>query len=253
MHKNNLIVTDILAASLKFDFDYKKIKSEMLSLRSFWKYTPPYKANLNAPFSYNIFMSETEEYYNKIDYIADHTTSNSEMIKREIQGQYIFYLREHKDNLKNDTRFSYVKNLDTSGWNWIEEYKTKIPYTINCIESIGYEDIGCIRVFVTENTFFPTHRDTLSGTPDCLEISQDYERCLGVSLIPDTGNVPMLIQSPRENKVCEVYGNAMLFNDSAFHGVKFTPGIRITIRIFGKIDFQKFQKNIDFEQPYFLK
>jgi len=249
----NLKITDVLAAELNFDFDYEKIKTEMMSLRPFWKYTPPYKANLDAPFSYDIFMSDTKEYYDKIDYIVDHTVSNSGIVKRSLQGQYIFYLRKHKDNLLNDTRFSYVKNLDTSGWDWIENYKSKIPYTIQCIENIGYEHIGCIRVFVTENTFFPTHRDTLHGTPDNPKISHDYERCLGLSLIPDTGDVPMSIYSEKENKVCKVYGNAMLFNDSAYHGVEFTPGIRITIRIFGKIDFQKFQKNINFNQTYMLQ
>lgn len=253
MNDQDLIITDILAAGLNFNFDYEKIKAEMLSLRPFWKYTPPYKANLEAPFSYNIFMSESKEYYDKIDYIEDYTRPDSAMIKRELQGQYIFYLRHHKDNVNRDTRFSYVKNLNTEGWDWIDEYRSIIPYTINCIESIGYDHIGCIRVFVTENTFFPSHRDTLSGNPTNPEPSRDFERCLGVSLIPDTGDVPMAIQSPNNGNVYKVYGNAMLFNDSAFHGVKFTPGIRITIRIFGKIDFQKFQKYLDFNQLYLLK
>jgi hypothetical protein len=253
MHNENVTVTDILAAGLKFNFDYEKIKSEILTLRPSWIYTPPYKANLDATLSGKIFRSESEEYYNKIDYTVDHTKPKSEVIKRELRGQYVFYLRKHRDNLLNDTRFSYVKNLETEGWDWITDHASKIPYTIECIERIGYEHIGCIRVFVTENTFFPTHRDTLAGDAIHPEVSHDYERCLGISLIPDTGGVPMLIHSQKENKVCEVHGNAMLFNDSAFHGVRFTPGIRITIRIFGNIDFQKLQKNIDFAQLHFLK
>lgn len=252
MITDNLIVTDILAAGLNFDFDYEKIRSEMESLRPFWIYTPPYKASLDGSLSGKIFMAETKELYDKIDYRSDHTARSSEIVVRELRGQYVFYLRKHKDNLTNDQRFSYIKTLDTDGWDWIPECQPFIPYTINCIESIGYEKIGCIRVFVTENTFFPTHRDTNAGSssPD---ISHDYERCLGLSLIPDTGNVPMMIQSQTDNQVHEIYGNAMLFNDSAFHGVKFTPGIRITIRIFGKIDFQRFEKHIDLSQVYYWK
>lgn len=252
MLENNLTVTDILAAGLRFDFDYEKIKEEMLSLRPHWIYTPPYKVNLDVPLAGKVFMSESTEYYNKIDYKVDYYKENSETVTRELRGQHIFYLRRHKDNLTNTTKFAKIKDLDTDGWDWIPEYKSFIPYTIQCIEQIGYEKIGCIRVFVTENTFFPTHRDSNAGK-EFHEISEDYERCLGLSLIPDTGNVPMLIYSKKDEQVCKVFGNAMLFNDSAFHGVQFTPGMRITIRIFGKIDFQRFEKHIDLSQVYYWK
>ena len=32
----------------------------------------------------------------------------------------------------------------------------------------------------------------------------------------------------------------MLFNDSAWHGVSMVEGIRITIRVFGQIDYNNF-------------
>lgn len=250
---NKKVITDILAAKMDFNFDYEKIKNEILSLRKYWVYTPPYKANLDAPNLGKIFRSDSKEYYDKIDYTLDHTKPRSGVIRRDLRGQYIFYLRNHKNNVTNDTRFSYVKTLSTEGWQWIKEFETNLSYTINCIESIGYEHIGCIRVFITENTFFPTHRDTISGDKENPQISHDYERCLGLSLIPDTGGVPMSIQSFKDNEIYNVHGNAMLFNDSAFHGVKYTPGIRITIRIFGKIDFQKFEKHIDSSQAFYIK
>jgi hypothetical protein len=37
----------------------------------------------------------------------------------------------------------------------------------------------------------------------------------------------------------------MIFRDSQPHGVPYTPGIRITIRIFGEIDFDALEKYID--------
>ena len=50
----------------------------------------------------------------------------------------------------------------------------------------------------------------------------------------------MKIHSFATGKIHEVSGNAMLFNDSAWHGVGIVNDTRITIRVFGKIDYQKF-------------
>jgi hypothetical protein len=68
---------------------------------------------------------------------------------------------------------------------------------------------------------------------------------LGLSLIPLTGQVPLRIWSSTENAVKEVEGNAMLFRDSQPHGVPFTKDVRITIRIFGNIDFNDLSNYID--------
>jgi hypothetical protein len=97
-------------------------------------------------------------------------------------------------------------------------------------------------VFITENTFFATHRDYGWGKN---KLSEDYDRCFGLSIIPDTGNVPMKIQSFKNKEVYDISGNAMLFNDSAWHGVPYVSGTRITIRIFGEIDYQYFMSYID--------
>lgn len=230
-------VTDLLAAELDLDFDYEKIKAEMLALRPIWIYTPPYKENLDYAKMGVIFQSGTNDQYEQIDFMEDDTIQT-----RSLRGQYVFYLRNHKDNPSNNTKFSYTKNLAVDGWDWIKEYAEYMPYTIQCIESLPYTNIGLIRVFVTENTFFPTHRD--SNVRQALVQSTDYAQCLGISIIPDTGNVPLSIWSFKNKEVCKVNGNAMLFNDSAPHGVEFTPGIRITIRVFGDIDFQKLEPYI---------
>lgn len=243
-------VNEVLAAGLNLDFDYEKIKKEMLDLRPYWTYTPPYKDHIDSGLSGLVFMSESKENYEKIDYIISQGDKlPPKYIKKELQGQWIYYLREHVDNQTGTHKFAVTKNLSTEGWRWIDQYKDIVPYTIQCIESLPYKHIGCIRVFVTENTFFPTHRDFGMGGPP--ELSKDYAKTLGLSLIPDTGDVPMSIYSYKQKQVYEVFGNAMLFNDSAFHGVKYTPGLRITIRVFGEIDFSNFQPFIDQTQVYF--
>lgn len=226
-------VTDITAAQLNLDFDYDRMAKEMMSLRSCWIHTPPKDSFINAALEGKIFKADSEELYKKID-----VNVNGKIEEKELRGQYVFYLREHVNNKENVTNFEYTKSLSEDGWDWISSIKEQIPYTISCIETLPYEYLGLVRVFVTYNTFFPTHRDSMMGKE--LKLSTDYDRCLGVSLIPQTGNVPMSIYSFKEDKTYDVYGNSMIFNDSAPHGVRFTSDCRITIRIFGKVDFQRF-------------
>ena len=92
-------VTDILAAELKFDFDYERIKQEIISLRDDWLYTPPYKENLDIANMGIVFLSDSKDLYNKIDYMDD----NNQIIERDLKGQYVFYLSRHKDNKTTTT------------------------------------------------------------------------------------------------------------------------------------------------------
>lgn len=239
-----MIVTDLLAAELILPFDYEKIKSEMLKLKKFWRHTPPYKLNIDQALAGLIFKVESDELYKKIDYIDN----NDKIVHVGMPGQHIFYLRESNANPTAEP-FKLTKMLPTESWDWIPAYKDIIPYTIECIESLPYRSIGCIRVFVTENTFFPTHRDFGVGGPAVL--SSDYPKILGLSIVPDTGDVPMSIYSYKNKEVYKVSGNAMIFNDSAFHGVSYTSGMRITIRVFGDIDFQDFLPYINTKQVFY--
>lgn len=231
----------LLAAKLDLDIDYARIKEELLSVRDQWIASPPWKGNIDAALRGDIFMSESEDYYRRAD-LQEESDSRRVLQSQELPGQHIFYLREHVDNIANNQQFSITKRLSTEGWHWRDDIKAKIPYTIECIEKFPYNHLGCIRVFVTENTFFATHRDYGWGRE---ELSTDYDKCFGLSLIPDDGGVPMKIQSFKDKQVHEIPGNAMLFNDSAWHGVGFVPGIRISIRIFGSIDFNTFVPYID--------
>jgi hypothetical protein len=229
----------IMAVSLNLPIDYEKIKKELLSTREMWKFSPPWESNIRKALSGQIFMSESLNNYHRADYQNDVT---KQVVKKELPGQYIFYLRENLDNVNNIKRFDYTKTLPTDKWVWIDHFKTSLPYTIECIENLPYKHIGCIRVFITENTFFATHRDYGWGRNN---LSKDYDRCFGLSIIPDTGGVPMKIQSFKNNNVYDIYGNAMLFNDSAWHGVPYVSGLRITIRIFGEINYQSFMPYMD--------
>lgn len=226
-------VNNILAASLNLDFDYNQIKEEILATKQFWNHSPPYDFNIQAAKQGRIFASESLECYDQVDC----QTSQHRHNNKNLRGQHIFYMRYHADNKKNVNRFDVTKKLNVEDWQWRKEIIEKTPYLKSCLESLPYEHIGCIRVFITENTFFATHRDY--GW-DEEKLSKDYDACFGLSIIPDTGGVPMKIYSFETNKVHNVSGNAMLFNDSAWHGVGMVEGIRITIRVFGKIDYQKF-------------
>lgn len=229
----------ILAAPLNLPFDYDLIKKEILSTRSIWKFSPPWLSNMKRAMSGQIFMSESLDNYMRADYQND---VNRQVVKKELPGQYIFYLRRNIANANNVTRFDLTKDMPVDKWLWIEDLRKKLPYTIECIESLPYEHLGCVRVFVTENTFFATHRDYGWGQE---KLSDNYDRCLGLSIIPETGSVPMKIQSFKNKKVYDIEGNAMLFNDSAWHGVPLVSDLRITIRIFGVVDFQKFVPYLD--------
>ena len=226
-------IKNILAASLDLDFDYNKIKEEILTTKQFWNHSPPYDFNVQAAKQGQIFASESLDLYDRVDY----QTKQHRYISKDLRGQYIFYMRYHEDNKKNVNRFDITKKLDVQKWRWREEIIEKTPYIKSCIESLPYEHIGCIRVFITENTFFATHRDYGWGED---RLSKDYDSCFGLSIIPNTGGVPMKIHSFATGKIHEVSGNAMLFNDSAWHGVGIVNDTRITIRVFGKIDYQKF-------------
>lgn len=219
---------DFIATALDYRFDYPRMAAEILSCRPFFNYTPPYERQVQGGLSGEIpFMSESEARYRAID-----TMSDGGIRSNALRGVNIFYLRNSRDNdVTVDARFSVTKTLAHGSWYWRPELEGLLPYTIRCVESLPYRELGLIRAFVCQDTFMPTHRDTL---PDS---GCDRSKSLGVSLIPDTGGVGMLIWDGRA--VREVHGNCILFDDSRWHGVPLTRGTRITLRIFGDLDFTR--------------
>jgi hypothetical protein len=217
----------IVGAALSCEFDYPRMASEILSCREHFVYTPPYQRQVDGALAGDIpFMSESEERYRAID-----TLAGGAIRSKRLRGVSIFYLRNSRDNdVMRDSRFSVTKALRHESWYWRPELDSRIAYTIRCIESLPYRTLGLIRVFVCENTFMPTHRDTEP------EPGYDRSRALGLSLIPATGDVGMLIWDDAARRVRELNGHCLLFDDSKWHGVPMTRGTRITLRIFGDLD-----------------
>ncbi len=225
-----MIDGDFIAASLGYEFDYARMAREILSCREFFVYTPPYQRQVDGALAGDIpFLSESEGCYRSIDTLAD------EGIRRNrLRGVNIFYLRNSRENdVTRDSRFSVTKKLSHASWYWRPELAKRIPYTIECVESLPYRTLGLIRVFVCEDSFMPTHRDTVP------ERGYDKSKAVGLSLIPSTGGVGMLIWDDAARRVREVQGHCILFDDSKWHGVPMTAGARITLRIFGELDFQR--------------
>lgn len=237
----------ILAANLNFDFDYDKIGREIINCRSSWIQTPIWQNWIDMAFDGKFFKVETNEMYERISRSTKDENGNEVKDDRELKGFYNLYLTtpEKESEFKNRS-FNRTKYLNHQNWHWRNSLKDKIPYTINCIEKLPFTKIGLIRVFITENTFFPTHfdyeqfRDTENTTGQ-----DDLTKTLGISLIPRTGNVPLKIWSKTDQTVKQVPGHAMIFKDSEPHGVPYTPELRITIRIFGNINFNNLKPYID--------
>jgi hypothetical protein len=241
--------TKILAAKLNLPIDNNKITEEILACQHAWIYMPAKKQQLDRGLDSSWFLSSSKEDYQNSDYIINAGTSDREIVTRNLKGPYIFYLTDHPD-LKVSGSYEKSKLYNLEGWIWNPELVDKLSYTKSLIENF-FEQVGCIRVFVMPDTFLVTHQDYNFNAP-INEVSTDYAQCVGLSLIPSDGMVPMKIWSRKLNRVVDVPGNAMIFNDSVRHGVPKTTGIRITIRIFGKIDYNQFNQYIDNEHCYYI-
>lgn len=218
---------DFIAATLDWEFDYARMAREILACEEFFVYTPPYHRQVEGGLSGDIpFMSDSEAHYRAID-----TMTEEGIRKGRLRGVDIFYLRNSTEgDVTRDSRFSVTKELSHESWYWRPELAERLPYTIDCIESLPYRTLGLIRVFVCRDTFMPTHRDTNPRG------GYDRSKAIGISLIPATGGVGMLIWDERARQVREVRGNCLLFDDSKWHGVPKANGTRITLRIFGELD-----------------
>lgn len=238
-------ITKILAAKLDLNLDYDQITQEILDCKQYFIYTPPYDEHLKSAQQGDIFMVESQENYDHIDYIEK---STGIVQKRNLAGPEIFYLTRYKyENPldRNRNKYSVTKELDHNDWLWRTEIKDRLSYTIQSIENLPFfSKVGCVRAFIMKDTFLPTHRD-YGWKMSNEQIDQRIDRCLGLSLIPSTGNVDMKIWSDKDQQVLSIPGNAMLFNDSQWHGVPLTSGYRITLRIFGQVNYSRFLPYLD--------
>lgn len=234
---------EILAVKLNLNCDYEKITQEIINNSNEWRYIPPYKYQLEHELNKEFDLASPEDFMN-MDYTV--APEDGTQIKRGGGGAKIFYLR--KCTTTDSQSFSITKYFPHSDWVWRDDIN--IPYTKQFIDSLPFTSLGMIRVFIFSDTFLPVHKDY--KTADVMGHSEDYDKCLGLSIIPATGDVPMKIWSQKLNKVVSVPGNAMFFNDSVVHAVPKTNGIRITMRIFGDIDYNYFSDKVDMDHIYYL-
>ena len=233
----------ILAAGLNLQYDSETITQEILNCKQYWHYSPPYKYQLDHEKSKEFALASDDD-YDKMDYSL--SPLDTTRVTKQGGGANIFYLR--KNSVSDVQSFSTTKYLPHDIWSWKEELD--IPYTKQFIESLPFTKLGMIRCFIFNDSFLPVHKDY--RTPTEYGHSEEFDKCLGLSIIPSTGGVPMRIWSAALGKVVSVPGNAMLFNDSVFHGVPKTTGYRITLRVFGEIDYNYFSDKVDPSCIYYL-
>jgi len=139
---------------------------------------------------------------------------------------------------KNSTmpQYSYrgAKLADLSNWEW--DSSLNIPYTISAIEQLPFKKLGTVRAVYFPDIPCIEHTDW--------DDKSNLKNTLGLSLIPTTGDTYCNIWSEKLNDYVSIHGHAMLFNDSIRHHVPKANGLRITVRLFGEIDYDKFEKSI---------
>jgi len=157
---------------------------------------------------------------------------------KETVTAYSLFLRKSSE----PTAYSYrgAKSADFSSWSWDETLD--MPYTRSVIESMPYTKLGTVRIVYFPNIPCMEHTDW--------DNADDTTHTLGLSIIPSTGNTHCNVWSEKKQGYVSIPGNAMLLNDSIPHWVPKSEGTRITMRIFGDIDYSWFKDKIDYGSYY---
>lgn len=202
----------------EFDLAYDKdlITQEILSCSESFFEIPPYEKWINLGIENKIPMIESLDRYQSITFIK-----NEQIIRKEIPSPRSLYLKSPKIDFK---KYNQLKTFNANCCVWNGEVLDKIPYTKKVIESLPFNTIGIVRVFLTENTFLPTHNDK-TGI---------LKNNLGISLVPISSGSPLIIFDRDSYKRYPVFSSSFIFDDSNLHGIPMVEGIRIDIRIFGE-------------------
>jgi hypothetical protein len=145
---------------------------------------------------------------------------------------YSLFLRKTNEPMA----YSYrgAKSIDYNSWLW--DYNLDIPYTREVIQNIPFKRLGAVRVVYFPDVPCVEHTDW--------DDANDNEHTLGLSIIPNTAETFCNVWSEQEGKYLPIPGNAMLLNDSIKHWVPQGKGTRITMRVFGEIDYSWFEDKI---------
>lgn len=189
---------------------------EILSCSEFFFEIPPYESWIKLAMENKIPMVETLERYESITFIKD-----GKIIRKEIPPPKSLYLKRPKSEFQT---YTLSKIFDAGHCSWNENILDKIPYTKSVIESLPFTKIGIVRVFVTENTFLPTHDDKISI----------LKNNLGISLVPIDSGSPLVIFDRESHTRYSVFSSSFIFDDINLHGIPMVLGLRIDVRIFGE-------------------
>lgn len=202
----------------EFDFAYDKdlMTREILSCAESFFEIPPYESWINLAIENKIPMVESLDRYQSITCV-----NNQTIIRKQISPPRSLYLRSPDLNF---TSYSQTKTCRPEKSIWNDKILSKIPYTKKVIECLPFNTIGMVRVFLTENTFLPTHHDITRIF---------YHKNLGISLVPIDSGSPMIIFDRDTHKPCPVFSSSFIFDDHDLHGIPMVEGIRIDVRIFG--------------------
>jgi hypothetical protein len=229
---------DFIGATLDYAFDFGRIEREIRACEEHFVYTAPYQSIVERGLGGALpFLSESADNYRSIDTYLSGTRRNA---LRATSSLYLRNSRQH-DALR-DPSYRFTKALDHRSWFWRAELAAKIPYTIESIESLPYTRLGLVRAFISENTFMPTHRDMAPGPGHRRPYSKKH--AIGISLVPATGGVGVLVWDESKRRAIDLRGHCLLFDDSRWHGVAMTQGMRITLRIFGELDFERLRPHL---------
>jgi hypothetical protein len=152
---------------------------------------------------------------------------------------YSLFLRNSADPVEYSYRGAKSGTVDS--YNWIE---LSIPYTKSIIESLPFKQLTAVRVVYFPDVPCVEHTDWDDPT--------DHQHTLGLSIIPSTAGTWCEVWNEQLNDYVAIPSNAMLLNDSIKHRVPKGIGTRITMRVFGEVDYSWFEDKIIPEHCYYL-
>lgn len=134
-----------------------------------------------------------------------------------------------------------IKATNYESWEW--DYSLDIPYTRSVIDAMPFKVLGPVTIVYFPEAGVIPHVDW--------DDPADTKHSLAITLLPDPAGVSCDVWIEELQKFVSIPGHAMLLNDGVIHKVAKPKGIRITMRLFGEMDYSYFKDNIDINQCYF--
>lgn len=192
-------------------------------------------AELNLDIDYPRMAEELMQVINNAVAFSYNTDENGSSVTA-----YSLFLR--KSNQETEYSYRGAKSANFDSWVW--DSTLHIPYTRAVIENLPFSTLGTVRIVYFPNVPCMEHTDW--------DNEFDINHTLGLSIIPDTAGTHCNVWSKKENCYVSIAGNAMLLNDSIRHNVPVANGTRITMRLFGDIDYTWFDNKINLSKCYYL-